>query len=94
MENTEVVEVKKQKKTLKEWWNENKVVKYVKDHPETALTVLGGALTLVGELVRLAVSKSEYQDNVFTACEDTGEIYKIPAKHMKTVRRTTEKPEK
>lgn len=77
-----------EKKTLKEWFTEKKakISKFCEDHPDVVFTVIGGFASLAGGCLKLYASKSDYDDHLYTTVEIDGsnQIYKLPAKHMKT----------
>lgn len=78
------------KRTLKEWFEDqkNKVVNFCKDHPDVVLTVVGGLASLGGGIIKLYCSKTEYDDYVYTVTTDE-EVYKIPAKQMRSAKLLT-----
>ena len=80
-----------EKKTLKEWINEKKTIvkEFCSKHPDVCLTVLGGFASLVGGCIKLYTSKTEYEDYLYTTVDD--EVYKIPAKEMKTCNKIDKK---
>ncbi len=80
-EKVEVVE-EEEKKTLKQ-----RFVAWCKEHPDVLLTVGGGIASIIGGCIKLYASKSEYEDNLFTTVDD--QVYKIPAKQIKTATYTT-----
>ena len=80
-EKVEVVE-EEEKKTLKQ-----RFVAWCKEHPDVLLTVGGGIASIIGGCIKLYASKSEYEDNLFTTVDD--QVYKLPAKQMKTATYTT-----
>lgn len=86
---TEVVDWKTK---VKAWWNERKIVKFCKEHPDTTLTLAGGLLTIIGGVVKIAVDKREYEDHVFVDVNDT--VYKLPAKEMKTINKSSVRTKK
>ena len=67
-------EVKATLWTKIKWW--------CKDHPDVILTVAGGIASIVGGCIKLYANKSEYEDHLFTQVD--GQVYKLPAKEMKT----------
>ena len=83
-----------EKRSLKEWFvdQKTKVVNFCKDHPDVVFTVVGGFASLVGGCIKLYCSKTEYEDYVYTVTTDD-EIYKIPAKPMKSSKLITSKAE-
>ena len=80
-EKVEII-VEEEKKTLKQ-----RFVGWCKEHPDVLLTVVGGIASIVGGCIKLYANKSEYEDNLFTTVDD--QVYKIPAKQMKTATYTT-----
>ena len=76
------------KKTLKEWFVDKKakISQFCSDHPDVVFTVIGGFASLAGGCLKLYASKSDYDDHLYTTVEINGrdEVYKLPAKHMKT----------
>ena len=81
-EKVEVIVEEEEKKTLKQ-----RFVGWCKEHPDVILTVAGGIASIIGGCIKLYASKSEYEDNLFTTVDD--QVYKIPAKQMKTATYTT-----
>ena len=84
----EVVE----KKTFKQRWNELKLVKFCKEHPDGMLGILGGLITLIAGVVKILVSNHEYEDYIYVT-DNEGNVNKIPSKTMRTAKsdyRTTE----
>ena len=81
--------VDSEKRTFKDWWNDRKSVKWLKDHPDVSLTLLGGALSIIGAAVKIIGDRKEYDDSVFITASDDS-VYKLPAKQMKTVKQKTE----
>lgn len=61
-------------------------------HPEAVLGILGGLLTLAGGALEIYGNKTEYKDNVFMT-DDEGDVYKVKAKKMKTIKSIPEKME-
>ena len=74
----------KEKKSLKEWLADKttKAKEFCVKHPEGCLTVLGGFVSLIGGCIKLYASKTEYEDYLYTTVDD--QVYKLPAKEMKT----------
>lgn len=89
MDNNEVLEGtvvdSDDKRTFKDWWNDRKSVKWLKDHPDVSLTLLGGVLSIIGAAVKIVGDRKEYDDSVFITASDDS-VYKLPAKQMKTVK--------
>ena len=88
MDDNEVLEgtvVLDETKSLTKWWNERKIVQWFKAHPDAGLTLLGGVLSIAGAAVKIVASNKEYEDSVYF-CTTDDEIYKLPAKQMKTVK--------
>lgn len=79
------MEEKKQKKTFKEWWNERKFVRFCKEHPDGMLGILGGIITLLGGVVKILVSKHEYEDYIYVT-DNEGNVNKVPSKIMRTAK--------
>lgn len=79
----------KKKKTLKEWWNEKTLPtrEWIGKHPDVCLTLIGGICSLLGGALKIYAMKTEYQDNLYTVVD--GEVYKVPAKGMKTANKVT-----
>ena len=86
------IEVTKRKVSIKERIKNSKPVVYFKNHPDIGLTLLGGVLSIIGAGIKVAGSKSEYEDNIFVTSTD-GNVYKVPVKKMKTVD-STKQPRK
>lgn len=75
----EVIETKKTKReAIKEW---------CKEHPDVVFTVFGGVCSLLGGVLKLIATKSEFDDNLYTTVDD--EVYKIPSKKMRTAKNVT-----
>lgn len=81
---------KKEKKSLKERWEESKAHKFFKDHPDASLTLIGGLLSIIGGVIKLACYNKEYEESVYLTTQDD-EIYKIPARPCKTSKKVTSK---
>lgn len=79
-----------EKKTFKTWLKErkDKVKKFCSEHPDVILTVVGGLASLAGGALKIYANKSEYEDYLYTTADD--EVYKLPAKKMKTCKKITE----
>jgi len=75
-----------EKKSFKDWWNERKVVQWFHEHPDASLTLLGGVLSIVGAVAKIAASNKEYEDAVYLTASDDS-VYKLPAKEMKTIKK-------
>ena len=75
-----------EKKSFKERWIErwDKILDWAGEHPDVLLTVAGGIMSLVGGGLKLYATKSDFNDHLYTTIDD--EVYKIPAKHMKTTK--------
>lgn len=78
------------KKSLKERFKETKVYKFFEAHPDASLTLLGGALSIAGGLLKLACYNKEYSESVYLTTQED-EIYKIPARPCKTSKKVTSK---
>lgn len=78
--------MEEEKKGFKTWFVEKKeqVKTYFKEHPDTVLTIISIGASILGGAMKIYASKSEYDGNLFT--EVDGDIYKIPAKQMKTAK--------
>lgn len=74
-----------EKKTLKDRWNKAK--DWFKEHPDVGLTLLGGALALVGGCMKLYVHNHEYEDSIMAI--SNGDVYEVPAKKVKSIEVTT-----
>ena len=81
------VTVNEEERSFKDWWNERKVVKWFKEHPDASLTLLGGALSIIGAVAKIAAANKEYEDSVYLTASDDS-VYKLPAKEMKTIKRS------
>lgn len=79
--NVEVINEEKQEVSTKD-----KIFKFCSDHADGLLGLLGGLAALASGILGVYVSKTEYNDNVFTTIED--DVYKIPCKRMKTAHNT------
>ena len=60
----------------------DKFLGFCRKHPDVVLTLVGGVASLAGGIIKIIAAINEYEDNVFTTIDN--EVYKIPAKHMKT----------
>ena len=78
--------MEEEKKGFKAWFLEKKesAKKFCKEHPDVVLTVIGGVASIVGGALKIYANRSEFEDNLFT--EIDGQVYKIPAKEMKTAK--------
>ena len=81
------VEVVEEKSKFAQWWDERKAVRWLRDHPDVSLTLLGGVLSIAGAVVKIVADRKEYDDSVFVTANDD-EIYKIPVKRMKTIKKS------
>ena len=86
------MEEKQQKKTFKEWWNERKFVKFCKEHPDGILGIIGGLITVLASVIKIYLSKSEYEDYIFVT-DNIGDVHKVPSKIMRTAKDTCSKQE-
>lgn len=79
------------KKSLKRWIEEKtaKAKDFCGKHPDVLLTLLGGVASVIGGCLKLYMSKTEYEDYIYTTVDD--EVYKIPAKEMKTCNKIDKK---
>lgn len=70
---------------IKAWFKrtKDKVFGFCEEHPDVVLTVAGGFASLVGGCIKLYCSKTEYDDYIYSITEEN-QIYKIPAKPVKT----------
>lgn len=77
----------KKKFEFKKWLDEKKtkVKDFCSKHPDVVLTVVGGFASIIGGCLRLYANKSEYEDYLYTTVDD--EVYKLPAKEMRTAKR-------
>ena len=82
------MEQKKEKKSIKIWWEERKAKAkdFCKRHPDAVLCTIGGIASLLGGILKIWSNKTEYEDNVYVTLDD-GDIYKVPSKKMKTVKK-------
>ena len=67
-------------------WKE-KVKDFCKEHKDVLLTGATILASIGCGVMKIVANKREYEDNLFT--EVDGEIYKIPAKQMKTAKNLT-----
>ena len=83
-----------EKRTLKGWFGDQKrkVVQFCKDHPDVILSVIGGIASVTGGCIKLYLSKTEYDDYIYTTTIDN-EIYKLPAKPVKSAKMITKTAE-
>ena len=77
--------MEEKKKSFKEWWNERKFVRFMKEHPDSIFGIVGALITLLGVVLRIQHDKNEYDSYVFTT-DQNGNTMKIPAKEMKSVK--------
>ena len=82
-----------EKKTLKEWLEEKKtkVKDFCSKHPDVVFTVVGGFASLLGGCIKLYTSKTEYEDYLYTTVDDN--VYKLPAKEMRTAKKIRKEKE-
>ena len=76
-EKVEVIEAE-EKVTFK-----TKIKNFCSNHPDVVLTVVGGFASILGGCLKLYANKSDYDDYLYTSLDD-GNIYKLPAKQMKS----------
>ena len=89
MENN-VVEIKvKKKHSIKEWWNNLKIVQFCKEHPDGVLGIIGGLITLLAGVVKIVAAKSEYDESLYIVDND-GCVNKIPSRKLRTLKRVDE----
>ena len=75
-----------EKKGVKEWLLEKKTKakEFAKEHPDVIWTLIGGAASILGGCLKIYANKSDYDDYLYTTVDD--QVYKLPAKGMKTSR--------
>lgn len=73
-----------EKKGIKEWLAEKKtsIKDFCKSHPDVVWSLIGGAASILGGALKLYASRSDYDDYLYTTVDD--QVYKLPAKGMKT----------
>ena len=89
-ELSEIVDTRTMSEKVKDWFGNCKT--WFKEHPDVGLTLLGGVLSIAGAAVKIIGDRKEYDDNMFIV-DSNDDIYRIPAKKMKTVKNNYSKEE-